>query len=811
MDRYEYKVRVAQIKSLIENKDFYEAMNIADTIDWRRVRSVSMLCTVSEIYKINRRYDDAKGILMMAYGRYPEGRTIVYALCELSIKLGEITEAVKYLKEYMALAKGDSGIYILQYKLYKSQGVSAAECIDVLTKLKAAEYSEKWAYELAYQYHLDGQEKKCVEECDEMILWFGRGKYVTKALELKMQHAALTEDQQRKYDMRNEPERPIEDIIREQEEEEIEKLERNVLQFAQSGSHAEREEDTEEELPSEEVQESYSTEQEQVHQQETYPEETYQAESYPEETYPEESYSVEAEAEEAPVEAAEEVSEEVSEEPAESEEVSQNIISITSMAEQVAAARKYGDMQAGAIEDAEENPISIEIKQIDISDQPTKRIPSKEIEAEISRMQNTQEINVPPFNVGKYSTMNLQAEIKKNLAEFAKRTGQPIRQKEERIEHIEETIARAEAAAKPAEAEVAEEEETASAATELEAEEIPADAELPAETASFSMDLSADEEEAIEEPPINRPYKIVVHGMPDGKEDISEEEDLYGDEETISEADEPEEIKVSAKIKEGKPKKYAAPKPREVEGFSEAEKEIFADFLPMHDLPEIIKEALGNIKMEGNKGNVLITGNEQSARIKLAGALANDLRLNNPEFLGKIAKISATTFNTKDAKKAIQALDAGALVIERAGDLSEETLEDIHEILTHQDTSIVLFLEDARLSLRNLASSHDWINEFFDVKINIPTYTNDDLVFHGREYARQQEYSIDDMGVLALYTRIDEMQTADHFVTINEVEEIVDEAIKHADKRTPSHLIDLLMGKRYDDNDLIVLREKDFI
>ena len=192
MDKYEYKVRSEEIKELIARREYVQAAEIADTIDWRRVKSVMMLCTISDLYKINRRFEDSRDLLLLAYDRHPGGRSIVYALCELSIKMGELPQAVEYCKEFVQIAPKDSGRYILQYKIYEAQEVSLEERIAVLEELKKRDYIEKWAYELAYLYHRIGLASKCVDECDEMIVWFGDGKYVIKAMELKMLHQPLT-------------------------------------------------------------------------------------------------------------------------------------------------------------------------------------------------------------------------------------------------------------------------------------------------------------------------------------------------------------------------------------------------------------------------------------------------------------------------------------------------------------------------------------------------------------------------------------------------------------------------------------------
>lgn len=224
LDKYEYKIRADEINSLIEEGEYAEAVAIADTIDWRRVKSVRMLCTISDLYKINRRFQEAKDILLLAYEKHPTGRLIVYSLCELSIKMEEYVQAIEYYKEFVQIAPRDTGRYVLQYRLYEAQEVSLEERIAVLEEFKKRDYREKWAYELAYLYHRIGLTTKCIEECDEMYLWFGEGKYVIKAMELKSLHAPLSPEQQAKYDawtsgVEEESEEPAEEDIPDEEEE----------------------------------------------------------------------------------------------------------------------------------------------------------------------------------------------------------------------------------------------------------------------------------------------------------------------------------------------------------------------------------------------------------------------------------------------------------------------------------------------------------------------------------------------------------------------------------------------------------------
>ena len=200
MDKYEYRIRAEEIKTLISQKKYTEAAKVADTIDWTRVKSVMMLCTVSDVYKVNRRFEDARLLLEMANERHPSGRMILYSLCDLAIRIGDVVQAIKYYKDFVQVAPNDSGRYVLQYKLYEAQDVGLEERIAVLEELKKRDYRERWAYELAYLYHRVGLETKCVEECDELILWFGDGKYVMKAMELKLLHQPLSPIQQKKFD-----------------------------------------------------------------------------------------------------------------------------------------------------------------------------------------------------------------------------------------------------------------------------------------------------------------------------------------------------------------------------------------------------------------------------------------------------------------------------------------------------------------------------------------------------------------------------------------------------------------------------------
>ena len=863
MDRYEYKVRIAQIKSLIENGEFFEALQIVNTIDWRRVRSIQTLCMVSEIYKVNRKYDEARDVLMLAYNRYPGARSVVYALCELAIKTNRITEAVHYLKEFMKIANGDSGMYVLQYKLYESQGVGIEERIEVLKKLKSLDYQEKWAYELAKLYHEDGQESQCIAECDEMIVWFGHGSFVTKAMELKMLHTPLTPEQQKRYDHRNDlrrsaaylkydeeeeeenypEETPVEEPVKVKPEVPKEEIPIEIKKVEASNQPTKKipQKEIEAQLRAEDIKihpvnlDKYSTMNLQAELKKNMAEfaaktglQLKEAEMPIE--IPKETETADEE-EEIP-----ETSEVVDEEITESEETAE-----TAEAESVPAESEENEEEPENGLGADADYVSDETGRIDLDGimEAWNRNAEQHEKARIARakiksLEQTNDIVSELVGVIPGVTTAPIPEIPEEALE------EPVLSDTDMTELSPEST-----------------EESADSETEAEAET----SEMKRETLEETTDLSGvltgkipvttggvfagvDEEAAEESDPEqeeeevqeSKPNNIIYRRFTDTGDDEDDEEiypvqeaseeneesaaleeaeelpaaEMVDDDEDEDEDYVPRRPVIAPEIRIGHSKKYIAPSAREAEGFNEDEKEIFAEFLSAHGLPEEIRETMDGMSIKGNTGNVVITGNEQSIRVKLAQALARGWQAKDDSFEGKIACIDANKFNTKNVEKSLNALNGGILVIAHAGDLEDSTLLDLKKYLEDPEAQAIVILEENNMAARRMEKNFGWFEGIFNQKIDIPTYTNDDLVFHGREYARGKEYTIDDMGVLALYTRIDEMQTADHFVTVDEVEEIVDQAIRHADRRTPQHFIDLIVGKRYDDNDLIVLREKDF-
>ena len=1200
MDKYEYQVCADQIKSLIKERRFTEAMDIADTIDWRRVKSLSMLCTVSEIYKVTKHYSESRDILLLAYERYPDRANVVYALCELAIKLDDISEAVEYYKEYVRLKPHDTNRYVLLYKIYEAQEVPLEEKISLLEEFKKAEFTEKWSYELALLYHKDGQETKCVELCDELALWFGDGPFVRKALELKMQHAALSKEQQRKYDgvydvpaiPKNEGEETVH-IYETQSLAGASQFETTPLETAIAEGSAKRSENTssvsrqpyggmtedsmyanlqvqapgtdkystislQEEL-AKNMEEFYAREQEkpapyygsttQLYEpsQAQYMQQINQAGMVPADTAPqapqmpmdqmygqpigtgpiypdqmgmdsmygqsmvqqpmdqmygqpmgtgpiypnqmgmdpmygqpmgtgpiypdqmgidpmygqsaaqqmpmdqmygqpvaqqpqasqiyeqpatpvyeqpvapvyEQQVQIEAPVEElvqppvqepvqnvakpvvqepvlnsanittaqlpvyeepnsvyaAPVPPKEETASPVAkntEKPeiklpdyikngtsgvpkdmedklkegldgqvtmalpdaAEIEKQITGQIELDDFLADWEAKKKQGEEQrkaqlmaksmeqttdimsqlVGVIPGLEEEPVqnipseSPEVKNDSvIADEEVLRDDDKGVVTKTTisspnfdrqstnRSELGSKINGPlkssitgeipnilpsadlPIKgdvlpSGHKLTLEEEyggniAQIRKDDEELVKRlTGELPPVEEEPVEAVEEPVDYGEAediedveqpdvvledeiqvpdenapvntgSIPPLVADKTEEE------TETDDEDVFANMEIglsseedeETEKASDEVDNSAEsipeeesEEAPVEEEPITYPYEV---------DDMGEVEEL----EMIDQPDEVddmlktrpipiEEIEARERYEAGIEDEFT-PEEEETQDkrpshpsymvlddgaksrreFDDAEFEIFGRYEGIEALKAQIVDVMDDMSMDPRYGNVVVIGSELFGRKSLAIDIVRAIQIMDSSFSGKVAKISGEALNKKDIPVTLEKLRDGALIVENAGGLTPVTVNSITEALLASNNPILVVFEGDKESLEPLLNGCNETKTVFNARIIIDDFNDDDLVAYAKGYARELEYSIDEMGTLALHTRIAEMQRIDHIVSIDEVMEIVDAAIRHVDKKNMSHFMDVLLAKRYDDNDYIVLREKDFI
>lgn len=916
MDKYEYKVRAEEIKSLIADGEYAEAAKIADTIDWRRVRSVMMLCTISDLYKINRRYEDSRDILLLAYEKGGGRRPIVYSLCELSIKLEEYVQAIEYYKEFVQLAPKDSGRYILQYKLYEAQEVSLEERIAVLEELKKKDYREKWAYELAYLYHRVGLESKCVEECDEMFLWFSDGRYVLKALELKKLHQPLTEEQEAKYEQMKHTGGIIEaDIV----------TEGKAIQEEAGQAAAEEEEDDEfsreqnvltdptQELPGKSLDEievktvdvsqyntinlqkelaesmkeflgvsSHAEERENAVQKETQDVEEeaeaagaadmaeaadihevtasdMPAEELPAASGPETPAAVKQDTDEMQLisedmltdsdsEAADPVSEEVffgntsevkvedviSELVEKDAQTSRNIAAMQESVSKVADRAESLQKDRERLPEASPNPAISNTGVIRTFHKPSgfDDILSQEYDGQIS-LAIPEEEQIEKQITGQLSIDDVMAEWEKMKKENEQKMMQEI--KERVHKQTDSLFSDFDEATKTG---LLEELEKAMVDAAVRESKKRAEAERP-KVVKVS-DIDAKEEAKAEKQPEEQPEKQPEKQPEEQPEEQTEEqteviEDAEIIEEETGEADKPldeappseeaaekeiaEEEAAEEKIEEEKTEEEKTKEEGTVEAgnsytarvMSRSEREQFAPFIHHKKTRKQIVEVIDNISLASYTGNVVITGEEGTGTTALAKLLVKEVQLSDNNFSGKVAKISGGNMNKKEVGATLDRLLGGALIIESAASMKKNTVESLIRELNQEGKGLIIILEDKKEAIEKFLTKYPALATIFNLRVDVEALDDQTLVKYARKYALEQEYAIDELGVLALHTRIADMQTSDHEVTLSEIEEIVDEAIYYADKKTPKHFFDVLFGKRYDDEDMVVLREKDFM
>ena len=802
MDKYEYKVRSEKIKELIENKKYQEAVKIADTIDWRKVKSVLTLCTISDLYKVNKRFEESRDILLLAYDRNPNNRMIVYSLCELSIRLNDIVSAVEYSKKYVRIAPNDEvGKYVLQYKLYEAQGVTIEERIAVLEELKKKEYIEKWAYELAYLYHSIGLGSKCVEECDELILNFGKGKYVRKAMELKMLHAPLTPEQQANYEGKKIPEAPVVPEIREDAldfsvkpvnvdkyatinlQRELAESMKEVLgedpgavnEFRQEvepvaeavaepvdvkENPKDLSEDTDQvgdftrEILSNLLQKSQDTEE--ITELQIPPEITGElpTDEIDEETeeLPEEEFVDSPEKEEDQVaETAEEVffeDTDTIEMPKEKPEPRVIKMTHTSEIPKIIQAKQPSVLVSAETMAHQENKQFDKILSQEYDGQISLAVPEQEpVEKQITGQMSIEDILQEWERMKRENQQKHAEDIKKKVkaqtsemfSEFDAATRSGILSQLDSM--AEESIQKETGHRQEKLTELPEEDETV---------ETPAAVKESAETDKKAPEIDEETDEADNK-----------------KRQIAEETTGVEDETSAADAQSPEAEEQPAPEKKIRP-------------MTSEEKKLFGSFIQTRSTRDQIVDALDRVSLASYAGNILLTGEPGMDSVKLARNLIKEVQITDSNFSGKMAKITGKALNGKDLETTFRKLANGALIIEKAGELKTGTIKGMTKLLEQEKQGIIVILEDTKININKLLDNHKELHQNFDIRIDIEAMDNDSLVSFAKRYALEKEYAIDELGVLALYTRISELQTSEHSVTTKEVKELVDEAIHHA-------------------------------
>lgn len=835
MDKYEYKLRLEEIKTLNRKGRFQEAAQTADTIDWTKVRNVSTLGVISDVYKINRRFEDARDILLLANEKSPHNRRIIYALCDLTIKMGQVVEAVEYYKEFVQLTPNDNSKYILLYKIYEAQDISLEERIAVLKEYKKREYNEKWAYELAFLYHRVGLATECVEECDQLILWFGEGKYVTKAMELKMLYVPLSPAQQQAYDRqfgrRQEPEAPTAVKAEEQKQ-------KTEVQ-PEKQEKPEKEDKQEEEL-------DIQVKPMDMGQYNTINLQAALAESMkevlePEKPQTEKAPDVQKEEREDP--SVTQFGEEASEMMRMSAKWDAQATGQIEAGETEMAAPNAGERQAEHNKASENVSKSRELENLlaqEYDGQISLALPEdKAVERQITGQMNIEDVLAEWEQLKKQNEEKRKQETKQWMLQqtgslfedFDHLSRDGVLEKLQREESLPvETVQRDRVEDPSALEEVEELEEI----EDIEEIEIPP--YEPAQQAQMKPQPAA----AVQQPQVQmQPQPAAAVQQPQVQTQpaaaVQQPQVQVQPAAAAQQPQAPQEAPVREQEKQEEPDQEAArtadEKQPEAGGDTEAlhahiseqqlrehvrsmtkeEKVLFAPFVPTKGAVRQLVQALDRISLSAYTGNMIITGAPGSDMMKLAKNVIREVRSSDQNFSGKIAKISGEVLHTKSAEAMIGKIPNGALIIEKAGKLSDEGTENLFKALNQEHTGIIVILLDTKRSIERLLERNTRLASCFTARFDIAALDSGTLVKYGCQYAYNMEYSIDELGRLALHTRIEDLQTSTHAVTIEEVRDIVDEAIEHANKKTLGHFMDILVRKRYDEDDMIVLREKDFI
>lgn len=929
MDKYEYRVKTEQMLEHMEHRRYKKAMEIADTIDWRRVKNPAMLNSVSEIYEYNGEFQKGRDVLFLAYDRAPNSRKTIYRLGTLALKINDIEEASDCYEEFVKIAPKDPNQYILKYKILKARKAPLSEQIDALEEFKKAEYIEKWAYELAKLYDEAGMTVECLEECDDLILWFSEGTYVYQAMELKMKYKPLTPLQQEKYNSYKKASAKAENVYDEDGEEEDVKA---------------ADERAEEETP--ETEEA--------------PADTSAAEESPEDIVAKTMAEVKKESvpEKKPEPAAEEEQEAEAKQEADD---TRKVRPESNIRKAVKGATLAEALRNGI---AVANGVDIERKAIDKKDEDLRITGQMKIEEILQEWEAKQKENAQAIADQKQKDEEIlvqkRLEAEKRREEEARRIEEQQRaaeearriaeqkaaeearrlaarkaeeerllaeqraeeerrqaiQKAEEEERLLERLAAGKAAQnleeslknqkeEPAEEEEYEEavleeaeEEYEEAAFEEELEEEYGEAVLEEEPEEEYEEAALEEyEEEYEEPALDEEEfdlddedffddfdakeesggmtedlrklmeeleagqakqetvakddfdledgfydeeeeaDVVEEEEPEVEEEYEEEEDDFDldDEEELPQKaeeltiEEPTEEEIQKRIKKGKggvpfdtgfvvTGRYDLSATSEIglrAGLTEEQKKLFSYFVPVRGMSEQIVEVLDNDRREKREGtsrtgNIIVIGQKGSGKTVLAVDIVKAIQKQRNLKQGKVAIVTGESLNKKELTSIFKKLRGGAIIVEKAGKLNARTVKELDRLMEKKTGELLFVLEDQRKPLEKLFTANPRFKKKFTSRLELPVFINDELVTFGQTYAKENGYKLDEMGILALYSRIDIMQREDHSVTVAEVKEIMDEAIDHSQKANVKHFARRVFGKGTDDADRIILKEDDF-
>lgn len=838
MDKYEYNLKLDQIKALSAEEGYMSAAEIADSINWNKIKNVNTLVKIGEIYEKAERYQDARDILLMAYDRSPIGRMIIYRLAEVAIKMGDYDAATEYYDEFVEIAPHDDMKYVLRYAIKKGQGASFDELIAILEELKEEEYTEEWAYELAYLYHKAGKVDKCVEACDELILWFGDGPYVERALELKMLYQPLTKTQEEKYrqfklEKENISRENKKEAEPESETDEDELTEIGAMEMVKGG-----------EIVHDDV-------------------------KIPQITVNQEKFNT--------VNLQEEIAKGMKQimDAKGKNEVADTMDNIKKIVEEIPFLKflkdKDDDKKSEQPSDEEQHiatdeeidsSLRMNFKELlgeDSDGQMSMVINEKtQLEHQITGQMSIQDV-LDEWEKTKRAAETALNEANQQKLESAK--ARALQEAGDIMERLNDVIPKLDAGATPKELleneymqgiEIPKVQEPVQKSVEEPQPETQETVEEPQpETPEAVEEFDGEPEDAVvaeesEEAEILAQPTML---MPEITDDMLKNEEA--DEEPEQEPEKPrdfehvtsfieQEIAKMAAKNPGIEKKLEMAKTRKMPNLSLPEdldseeddktvieskhineltneqRAIFSYFIPVKGMENQICKAYNGIidhlnkKGNASSGNLIIQGEQGCGKTMLATSFVKVLQKVGHQSTGKLGKIDASALNKKDAQQILRKIAGGCLIIERAGDIDRNTAVQLSFLMDHDITGTLYILEDTSKGIKRALSMDEGFAAKFTEKISVPIFTNDELVLFAKSYSTELGYKIDEMAILALHNRISNIERIDQATTLTEVKEIIDEAIDREAHSGLKKAISILTAKRYTDDDRIVLREDHF-
>lgn len=856
MDKYEYNLKLDQIKALSAEEGYMSAAEIADSINWNKIKNVNTLVKIGEIYEKAERYQDARDILLMAYDRSPIGRMIIYRLAEVAIKMGDYDAATEYYDEFVEIAPHDDMKYVLRYAIKKGQGASFDELITILEEYKDEEYTEEWAYELAYLYHKAGKADKCIDACDELILWFGDGPYVERALELKMLYQPLTKAQEEKYRrFKAEKEKPA------KIKDEAEVTEIGAMEMVKGGEIV-HDDVT---IPQITVnQEKFNT----VNLQQEIAKGMQQImEAKGKNEVADTMDTIKKIVEDIPYLKLEKEQEEYVQQPEETEHIATD--------EEIDGSLKLNFKELLG-EDADGQMSMVMSEKTQLEHQITGQMSIQDVLEEWEKTRHAAEIALKEAEQQKLESAKARAlqeagDIMERLNDVIPKLDAGVTPKElleeEYLKVPVDIIEQKAAVKEPEEAQKPDMQELYAEET---VDEVQEPQEAPEETIDEAQEPQEAPEEAADEAkePVGEPEDIIVAEesekdeiftqpttmMPEITDDMLNVDDDTSDDEASQEKEnvsekrdfdhvtlfiEQEIAKMTAK-NPGLEKKLDMAKTRKMPDISLPEdldseeddsklketkhikeltseqKAIFSYFIPVKGMEDQICKAYNavldhfNRKENASTGNLIIQGEQGCGKTMLATSFIKVLQKDGEQLTGKMGKIDAAALNKKDVQQVVRKITGGCLIIERAGDIDRSIAAQLSFLMEHDITGTLYILEDTSKGIKKALSMDEGFASKFTEKISVPIFTNDELVLFAKSYSAELGYKIDEMAILALHNRISNIERIDQATTLTEVKDIIDEAIDREAHSGLKKAISILTAKRYTDDDRIVLKEDHF-